>query len=114
MPGTGWEHRVSQEHLDALCHELSTVVADAERSGNRVVETWRGFGNAVALKTARPVLDGVDSATRAKLLYKPVDDPHHWRGEIHCGEHREWFIVLPMDPTETDRLGDLGIALLGP
>jgi hypothetical protein len=96
---------VLQEHLDALCPELRAVVADAERSGNPAVETWRGFGNGVRLQRARPVLAGIEGSMKARLLYRPVDDPHYWQGELHCRDHGEWFIALPFEPGEHADLG---------
>ncbi len=38
---------VMHQHLDALCDELAAVIDDAAASGNEVVESWTGFGQAV-------------------------------------------------------------------
>jgi hypothetical protein len=83
-----------QEHLDALCPELATVVADAVKNGNRVIETWTGFGRVVLLERPRPVLSNVSNNVRAHLTYRRVNDPHYWLGEIYCDLHPEWCVVL--------------------
>jgi hypothetical protein len=106
---SGRDSRVLQEHLDDLCAELRTVVGDAERSGNAVVETWSNFGKAVMLQRDRPVLEGASDSLKASLVYRPVNDPHYWRGEIHCRAHPGWFIALPFEGTEHS---DLGLELL--
>jgi hypothetical protein len=97
------EYMVLQEHLDALCPELRMVVTDATKSGNRVIETWRGFGQAVLLERARPVLEGVPRQVRANLSYRPVNDPHYWLGEMHCQSHPGWFIALPYEAPDRSR-----------
>jgi hypothetical protein len=95
-----------QEHLDALCPELATVVADAVKNGNRVIETWTGFGRVVLLERPRPVLSNVSNNVRAHLTYKRVNDPHYWLGEIHCDLHPGWCVALSFDfasgSTDTD------------
>jgi len=91
------EPPVRQEHLDALCEELKAVVADAAASGNEVVETWTGFGQAARLRSSRPVLVGVPAEVMDKLIYKSVRDAHYWLGEIYCRTHPGWFVALPFD-----------------
>jgi hypothetical protein len=96
-----------QEHLDALCPELAAVVADAEKHGNRVRETWRQRRHsAVLLERPRPVLSNVSNKVRAHLTYKRVNDPHYWLGEIHCDLHPGWCVALSFDfasgSTDTD------------
>ena len=86
-----------QEHLDALCPELAAVVADAEKHGNRVIETWTGWGNVVLLARPRPVLSNVSDEVRAHLTYRRVNDPHYWLGEIHCDLHPGWCVALSFD-----------------
>ena len=88
-----------QAHLDALCPELAAVVADAAVRGNKVVETWTGYGQAVRLDNPAPVLSGITDGVRAKLVYRAVDDPHYWLGEIHCRRHPGWFVALPFGRT---------------
>jgi hypothetical protein len=88
---------VRQEHLDALCRELRAVVDDATACGNEVVETWTGYGQAVRLKKAEPVLVRIPDDVRAKLIYKSLRDAHYWLGEISCRVHRGWFIALSFD-----------------
>jgi hypothetical protein len=100
---------VLPEHLAALCDDLRAVVDDARLAGNPPAESWRGFGQVVRLSHLTPVLVDVPLAVRRQLRYVVVDDPHYWRGEIHCTQHREWMIVLPFD--EADRWGDLPNAL---
>jgi hypothetical protein len=90
--------RVRQEHIDALCPELRSVVDDAVSLGNEVIETWTGFGSGVLLRRARPVLDGAPAQTRKKLVYRPINDPHYWLGELHCRDHPGWFVALPFEP----------------
>ena len=91
---------VVQEHLDALCTELKAVVEDAAVSGNPVVETWTGYGQAVRLRRAQPVLVDVSDEVRARLAYKSIRDAHYWLGEIHCRAHPGWFVVLSFDPPD--------------
>ncbi|MDQ1698404.1 MAG: hypothetical protein QOG34_267 [Frankiaceae bacterium] len=86
---------IRQEHLDALCPELSLVVADAIAAGNRVSETWDSFGHGVLLRHPRPVLVNIPSQTRSALTYRAIDDPHYWLGEIWCSLHPGWFVALP-------------------
>jgi hypothetical protein len=99
---------VLEEHLAALCPELKIVLDDAESSGNPVVETWRGFGQAARLKKPRPVLTGVTPDVRAHLTYRAVNDPHYWLGEIHCAMHPGWFIALSYS-VGAEQLPDLGL-----
>jgi hypothetical protein len=101
------ESDVLQAHLDTLCPELAAVVADASASGNRVVETWTGFGQAVRLDTPAPVLSGIADDVRAKLVYRSVGDPHYWLGEIHCRMHPGWFVALPFGRTGSSDHPDL-------
>jgi hypothetical protein len=84
-----------QQHLDSVCGELTAVIEDAVASGNRVAETWTGFGQAVLLGQAQPVLGAIPADVLAKLTYRSVRDPHYWLGEIHCRAHPGWFIALP-------------------
>jgi hypothetical protein len=86
---------VLKQHLDALCDELAAVIEDAAACGNEVAQTWTGFGQAVLLRQAQPVLAGVPAGVLAKLAYRSVRDPHYWLGEIHCRAHPGWFVALP-------------------
>ncbi len=104
--------QVLQDHLDALCPELQAVVVDAIATGNPVVETWRGFGQAVRLRSPRPVLTATAPSLEAALRYRPVNDFHYWLGEIHCVHHPEWCIVLPYAAPDDDRLPGLGLSPL--
>ena len=88
---------VLKQHLDALCGELTAVVEDAAACGNEVAETWTGFGQAVRLRQAQPVLAATPADVLAKLTYRSVRDPHYWLGEIHCRVHPGWFVALPFD-----------------
>ena len=56
-----------QQHLDALCDELKAVIEDAAASGNEVVETWTGYGQAVRLRRSQPVLVDVSAEVRGML-----------------------------------------------
>lgn len=58
---------VMQQHLDALCDELKAVIEDAAASGNEVVETWTGYGQAVRLRRSQPVLVDVSAEVRGML-----------------------------------------------
>jgi hypothetical protein len=88
---------VLQQHLDALCDELRAVIEDAAAHGNDVVETWTGFGNAVRLRKAEPVLIEISAKVRGMLAYRSVRDAHYWLGEIHCRTHPGWFVALSFD-----------------
>lgn len=101
MPPCG----VLPEHLEALCPELGAVVQDAASHGNPVVETWRGFGNAARLASARPVLVALPEQVLGNLRYRAVDDPHYWLGEIHCLRHPDWFVALPFKGHDGTSLG---------
>lgn len=56
MGGMEPARAVMKQHLDALCDELTAVIEDAAASGNEVVETWTGYGQAVRLRRSQPVL----------------------------------------------------------
>jgi hypothetical protein len=88
---------VMQQHLDALCEELKAVIEDAAASGNEVVETWTGYGQAVRLRRSQPVLVDVSAEVKARLAYKSIRDAHYWLGEIHCRAHPGWFVALSFD-----------------
>jgi len=88
---------VLQQHLDALCYELKVVIEDAAAHDNEVAETWSGFGEAVRLRRAVPVLVGIPAGVLGQLLCRSVRDPHYWLGEIHCRTHPGWFVALPFD-----------------
>jgi hypothetical protein len=89
--------RFQPAHLDALCSGTLRVVDASVHEGNEVVDSWTGFGQAVALgRGAISIPDGDDGCD---LRYVAVDDPHYWRGEIHCMTHPGWFIVVPFGPT---------------
>jgi len=100
---------VLEEHLAALCPELRAVIEDAAASGNPVIETWRGFGQAVRLRSPRPVLSDITPEAKALLRYRSVNDFHYWLGEIHCQQHPGWFVVLPYNGPTDDQLPDLGL-----
>ncbi len=93
---------VLPEDVAALCPELTAVLRDAVAAGNEAVESWRGYGQAVRLRSPAPVLVDIDESIRGKLTYRSVDDPHYWLGEIHCRIHPNWFIALSFgsDPKE--------------
>jgi hypothetical protein len=93
---------VLKQHIDALCDELTAVIEDAGACGNEVAETWTGFGQAVRLGQARPVLAGIPADVLARLTYRSVRDPHYWLGEIHCRAHPGWFVALPFNAPDDE------------
>ena len=70
------------------------MVDASANAGNPPVESWTGFGHAVALG-AGPIVVPNQGGSECALRYVAVDDPHYWRGEIHCMVHPGWFAVIP-------------------
>jgi len=77
---------VANEDIAALHPALQPILRMELDSGNKVVETWRGWPAAetVCVALGRPFLVS-DVVLPADVVLRSVDDPHYWKAEY---EHR--------------------------
>jgi hypothetical protein len=74
---------VDTARIESLCPELREILKVELAAGNRVVETWDGWGLGVVLE--RPFLrEHVIAGSR--VAYHDVNDPHYWKAQYSVKE----------------------------
>ena len=76
--------QVDTERIERLCPALRAIVNAEIRAGNRVVETWEGWGFVIMLAAPFVQRHICDSN---EIQYRDVDDPHYWKSEYNCAAH---------------------------
>lgn len=78
--------QVDVDRIARLCPALRAIVEAEVRAGNKVAQTWEGWGFVVMLGTPF-VRQHIYDAT--ELRYREVDDPRCWKSEYHCESHAQ-------------------------
>ena len=73
---------INSDDITQLCPRLRQFLDQEIKSGNEIVETWRGWPKGeicVALKRPFVVRNW---QSPCEVEYRLVDDPHYWKEEL--------------------------------
>lgn len=80
---------VDPNHLAELAHELRVLLEDELASGNKFVETNRGWPSpdSIFVMLAKPFMKRPDELPSG-VVYREINDTHYWKAEYEQQEKR--------------------------